>query len=324
MRVKEYFSLVKNSFTEFSNDRVPRMGAALAYYIVFSIAPVLIISISIAGLIFGEEAARGEIFGQIESTVGPGAAQSIQDMLANVSTPSGNIIMMIVGAVTLLIGASGVFAELQDSLNTIFRAPPQQGTGIWNAIRRRFLSFAMVLAIGFLLLVALVLSAVLSAVTKFVAPDALPGTVYLWQAITLLVSFGFVTLLFALIYKVLPDDELRWRDVFMGALVSAFLFTVGKFLLGLYLGQTSTVSSYGAAGSLVVLLIWVYYSAQILLFGAEFSRLYALRSNPAQQARERPAAAESAASDTTAQRIDWDGKKRSEREPAARKNGRKD
>lgn len=277
MRAKEYLSLFKDTFTEFSNDRAPRMGAALAYYVTFSIAPLLLIAISIAGLIFGEQAARGEIFHQIESTVGPGAARSIEDILANTSSPEGNIFMMVVGGVILLFGASGVFAELQDSLNQIFRAPPQQGTGIWNTIRRRFLSFSMVLGIAFLLLVSLVVSAALSALSRYLSADALPGGVYLWQGINLLVSLGFVTLLFALIYKVLPDETIRWRDAFVGAGLTAVLFTLGKFLLGLYLGQASTVSSFGAAGSFVVILIWVYYSAQIMLLGAEFTRLYSER-----------------------------------------------
>jgi len=289
MTLKDYWSLVVTSFSEWSNDRAPRMGAAIAYYVTFSVAPLMLIAIAVAGFLFGEEAARGEIFEQIASTVGPGAAKSIEDMLAHASAPNGNILMMIVGGVILLIGASGVFVELQDSLNSIFRVPVAAGAGIWNAIRRRFLSFAMVFGIGFLLLVSLVISAMLSALAKFITPEAIPGGVLLWQGINLIVSLGFVTLLFALIYKVLPDDELTWHDVLVGAAQTAILFTLGKFLLGIYLGLTSTVSSFGAAGSLVVALVWVYYSAQILLFGAEFTRLYSIHRGSGQQVRERNA-----------------------------------
>lgn len=277
MRAKEYAVLFKDTFLEWSKDRAPRMGAALAYYVTFSLAPLLLISISVMGLVFGEQAARGELFEQIESTVGASAAQSIQDILSHTQAMGGNVIMMVVGFVILLVGASVVFAELQDSLNQIWKVPQKKGTGILNTLRRRFLSFAMVLGIAFLLLVSLVVSAVLSALAKFLTPEAMPGGVYLWQGVDLLVSLGFITLLFALIYKILPDAEVRWRDVFVGGALAAILFTVGKFLLGLYLGQTSTVSSFGAAGSFVVILVWVYYSAQILFFGAEFTRLYSLR-----------------------------------------------
>lgn len=277
MHAKEYLTLAKDAAVAWSEDHAPRKGAAIAYYTVFSIAPLLLIAIGIAGAIFGEDAARGEVVGQIESTVGKPAAQSIEEMLKNTSTQGGNILVTIIGFVILILGATGVFAELQESLNEILRAKAPEGGGFGHTIRRRFLSFALVLVIGFLLLVSLVISAALAAVSKFLTPEAVPGGMLLWQGINLLVSLGFVTVLFAMIFKLLPDDDLRWGDVWVGAAFTAVLFTLGKFLIGFYLGQTTTASSFGAAGALVVLLVWVYYSAQILLYGAEVTRLYAER-----------------------------------------------
>jgi membrane protein len=281
MTAKDYLSLVKDTFTEWSNDKAPRMGAALAYYTAFSLAPLLIIAIALAGMVFGDKAARGEITEEIGTTVGPTAARSIEELVAGASAPEGNILMTVAGVVILLIGASGVFVELQESLNTIWKVPMAKTAGFWNMVRQRFVSFGMVLGIGFLLLVSLVASAALAAAGKYLTPEAMPGGVYLWEGINWLVSLAFITLLFGLIYKVLPDVDLRWRDVAVGAAVTAFLFTLGKFAIGLYLGQSTVASSFGAAGSLVVVLVWVYYSAQILLFGAEFTRLYSTRTRAA-------------------------------------------
>jgi membrane protein len=293
MRPRDYLTLVKDAAAAWSEDRAPRMGAALAYYTVFSLAPLLLIAVGIAGAVFGEEAAAGEIVGQIEGTIGKPAAETIQEVLRHTSALEGNVLFMALGLIVLLLGASGAFAELQDSLNTIFRAPPWKSSGLLHTLRQRFLSFAMVLVIGFLLLVSLVVSAALAALGKFLTPEAVPGGMLLWHGVNLLVSLGFITVLFALLYKVLPDDELNWGDVWVGAAVTAFLFTVGKSLIGSYLGQTSTASAFGAAGSLVVLLVWVYYSAQLLLFGAELTRLYAERVGSKRQkaAEEHGAAA---------------------------------
>jgi membrane protein len=277
MNWKTLLGLIKDTYSEWSEDKAPRLGAALAYYTVFSLAPLLIIAIGIAGLVFGKEAAQGEIIGQVEDTIGAPAGKAIQDMLKHSYTSGESIWATVVGVVVLFFGASGVFVQLQDALNAVWRVTPKPGRGWMETIRERFLSFAAVLGIGFLLLVSLIISAALSALNRFLTPAALPGGVYLWQALNILVSLGFITLLFALMFKVLPDVRIAWRNVWVGALVTAVLFTVGKYLIGLYLGRSSTASAFGAAGSLVVILVGVYYSAQILLFGAEFTRVYACR-----------------------------------------------
>ena len=290
-------TLVKKTFNQWSEDRCPRMGAAIAYYTAFSIAPLLIIVIAVVGFIADRDLARQEIITQVGEMVGPEEAKTVEKMIEKTSTPEGNILASIIGVVVLLLGASGVFVELQDSLNTIWRAPPRKESGILATIRQRFLSFAMILVIGFLMLVSLVISAGLAALSKLWTPDAVPGGVFLWEAINFLVSYVFITLLIAMIYRVLPDVKIKWRDTFLGAAITALLFVVGKFLIGWYLGQGSTASTFGAAGSVVVILIWVYYSAQIFLFGAVFTRLWSLRNAPAevqdQKACVEPAQAES-------------------------------
>lgn len=277
MRPKALWQMLKDTIHEWSEDKAQTLGAALAYYSVFSIAPLVILAISIAGLGFGEQAARGAIEGEIKEAVGEPVARAIQDLLRHTSDPGAGWLATIIGLVTMLFGASGVFGQLQDALNTIWKVKPKPGRAWLGIVKERFLSFTMVLGTGFLLLVSLVLSAALSALGKFWAPDFLPGSLDLWQWVNWGVSFALITLLFAMIYKVLPDVYIAWRDVWVGAAVTALLFTVGKFLLGYYLGRGSVTSPYGAAGSLVVILIWVYYSSQILLFGAEFTRVYALR-----------------------------------------------
>jgi membrane protein len=274
MKAKAVWQLLKQTFSAWSDDKVSRMGAALAYYTVFSIAPLLIIVIGIASAVFGEQAAKGEISGQIRQTVGEPAATAIEDMLKDTHNTTGGALPTVVGFAMLLFGASGVFVELQDALNTIWKVQPKPGQGLVTFLLDRLLSFTVVLGTGFLLLVSLVVSEALSALNHFVSSVSLPGGAYLWQGINLVVSFGFITLLFGLIFKILPDTPIRWRDVWVGALVTALLFTLGRYLLGLYLGRSSTTSAFGAAGSLVVILLWVYYSSQILLLGAEFTRIY--------------------------------------------------
>lgn len=275
MKPKDVFKLLKDTVTEWSEDKVPLWAAALAYYTIFSLAPLLLIAIAIAGVVFGEDAARGEIVGQIQNLVGKQGAEAIQSMIQNAHRPgSGGTIATIVGVVTLLFGASGVFGQLQDALNSIWGVKPKPGRGIASFLQTRFLSFAMVLVIGFLLLVSLVLSAALAAIAAFFS-HFLPELVIFGQLLNFVVSFGFITLLFAAIYKFLPDVNVAWKDLWVGAATTSLLFNIGKFLIGLYLGSSGASSTYGAAGSLVVLLLWVFYSAQIILFGAEFTQVFA-------------------------------------------------
>lgn len=273
-RTKTVWGLIKQTASDWSDDNATRLAAALAFYAVLSIAPMLVLAVSVAGLVFGEEAARGQIASELGRVVGPQAGEGIQTLLSHAKEPEDGVVGSIVGIVVLLFGASGVFGELQSSLNVIWDVAPKPGRGIWGFLQQRFFSFGMVLGVAFLLLVSLVLSAVLSAFGAFFQ-KALPGGAVLWEIVNFAISFGVITLLFALIFKVLPDVELRFRDVWLGAAATALLFAVGKFGLGLYLGRASVASPYGAAGSIVVLVIWVYYAAQILFFGAEFTQAYA-------------------------------------------------
>jgi membrane protein len=273
-RLRPIFDLIKETFQEWNADKAPRLAAALAYYTAFSIAPLLIISIAIASAVFSEEAVRGQLDNQIQGVVGAQAADAVQEMIANSSRDSSGIIASVIGVATLLLGAAGLFGQLQDALNTVWGVPPKPNQGLLETIKDRFISFAMVLGIGFMLLVSLILSTVLSAINGWMI-GLLPAAEFLAQIINFVLSFGVITLLFAAIYKVLPDTPIKWSDVWVGAAVTALLFTIGKFLLGLYLGNSTIASSYGAAGSFVVLLVWIYYSAQILLLGAEFTHVYA-------------------------------------------------
>jgi membrane protein len=258
--------------------KAPRLGAALAYYTVLSLAPILVIAIAVAGAVYGEEAARGELVGQIRDLVGPQGAEAVQTMIANSAQGEASLIATLIGLAVLVFSATVAFTELQDALNTIWGVQPKGSGGLLGLVRDRLLSFALVVAVGFLLLVSLIISTVLAAAGKYFG-DLLPSWAPILQLVHLAVSFAVITLLFALIFKVLPDVELSWRHVWIGAAMTALLFVIGKSLIGLYLGQASIASTYGAAGSLVVLLVWVYYSAQIMLYGAEFTRVYALRSH---------------------------------------------
>lgn len=268
--------LVGAAFAEWSEDKAPRLGAALAYYTALSLAPLLLISVSIAGMVFGEEAAQGQIVGQLRGLVGDDGARAIEDMLAHARRPESGTIAMVVGVLTLLVGASGVFGQLQDALNTVWEVTPKPGRSWWDVIKDRFLSVTMVFGTGFLLLVSLVVSTALSVAGETLVGVS-PGLEAVAQASVGLLSFAVVTFLFAMIFKFLPDARIAWRDVWIGATATAALFVVGKLAIGLYLGHASIGSAYGAAGSFVVLLVWVYYSAQILLFGAELTQVYANR-----------------------------------------------
>ena len=274
IRVKTIFRLLREAVREWQEDKASLLAAALAYYTVFSITPLLVIAIAIAGAVFGQDAAEGEIVQQIDRLVGQQGAEVIETALANADRPEVSSVASVISVIVLLVGASGVFAQLQEALNTVWNVKAKPNAGIWGFIRKRLFSFGIVLAIGFLLLVSLILSAVLSGIGKLQI-DVLPGFTPLWQLLNFAVSFGFISLLFALIYKYLPDTKIHWKDVWVGAIITALLFTIGKFLIGLYLGRGTLGSAYGAAGSLIVFLAWVFYSAQILLFGAEFTQVYA-------------------------------------------------
>jgi membrane protein len=284
--IKTVYQLLRQTISEYNTDNVPRMGAAMAYYTVFSLAPLLLISIGIVSLAFGKEAARGQIMEQLQGLVGPTGGKAIEAMIQNASAPSSGVIATIVGVVMLFVGASGVFGELQASLNAVWNVPARQDSGLWGLIKDRFFSMLMVIGTGFLLLVSLLLSAGLAAAGSYLV-GVLPLPEGFLQAVNFMVSFGIISALFAVIYKVIPDTSVGWKDVWIGAVLTAFLFELGKFLIGVYIGKANFASSYGAAGSLVVILVWVYYSTQILLFGAEFTKVYAKNYGSLRHARSR-------------------------------------
>ena len=257
------------------DDHAQSMGAALSYYTVFSLAPLLLIAISVAGLVFGRDAAQGAVVDQLQGLIGQSSAEAIQGLLKNVSRPSEGIIATATGVAVLVIGATSVFAELQDDLNRIWQVPTRQKTSSWWAwLRTRLLSIGMILAMGFLLLVSLAASAAFDAFAAW-STSAIGGWEAVAHGVNFVVSFVLTTALFAMIYRFMPQATIEWRDVGIGALVTAALFSIGKFLIGLYIGKSALASGFGAAGSLAVLLAWVYYSAQIFLFGAEFTWAYA-------------------------------------------------
>jgi membrane protein len=280
---REYLSLARESARSWSADYAPSMGAALAYYTLFSIAPLLLIAIAVAGLVFGADAARGEIFEQLHDLMGEEGARTIERLLQNVNKPREGGIATAIGLGVLLLGASGVFNELQNDLDRIWQVPAKRKSGWWNLLRTRLLSFGLVLGLSFLLIVSLLASAALAALGKWWAPF-FAGWGSVAHAIDLATSFALMTLLFAAIYKVMPRAYVGWRDVWIGAGVTAALFAVGKFAIGFYLGRSTVASAFGAAGSLVVVMVWVYYSAQIFLLGAEFTRAYAYAHGSRQSA----------------------------------------
>lgn len=294
MSPKRFWKLLKLSFQAWQSDKASRLAAALAYYTAFSIAPLLLLVIAIAGFFLGQEAARGEVFAQINGLVGSEGAQAIESMLENSRDKSSNAIATIISISLLIFGASGVFFHLKDSLNTIWNVEPaaEEG-GVINMIRSRLLSFSMIPVIGLLLIISLAVSALITGFSNVISgewQDWFP----LIRLLDIFVSFGVITFLFAIIFKVLPDAEVQWSDVWIGAATTSLLFGLGKWGIGLYLGNSSIGSTYGAAGSFVVLLIWIYYSAQILFFGAEFTQVYANRYgsqiNPARSSNQSPTA----------------------------------
>ena len=281
--------LLRDAAIAWRDDYAPSMGAALAYYTLFSITPLLLIVISVAGLAFGEDAARGEIFGQIAGLVGEQSARTIEAMLDALNRPEAGTAGALAGVIVLAIGATSVFAELQDAMDRIWRMPTPPVSGLWALLRARLLSLGMVLGIGFLLIVSLLVSAALAALGKWWGPW-LGELVVLADALNFAISFVLLAAVFAMIYKWMPRARVAWRDVAIGALITALLFTLGKSLIGLYIGRSGVASPFGAAGSLVVLLVWVYWSAQIFLLGAEFTWVYAHRHGSRQAAQDQPPA----------------------------------
>jgi membrane protein len=270
----QIWSLVKATFSSWLDDYAPSMGAALAYYTMFSIAPLLLIVISTAGLVFGEEAVRGEIFGQLRGLMGDEGARAVQSLLESVSSPEEGKAGTVIGTVLLLIGATTVLSELQDAFDRIWHVPTKdKDGGVWGVIRSRLLSFGMILGIGFLMMVSLVFSAAVAALGKWWGP-LFSDLEIIAGVINFVFSFALATTVFAMLYKFMPRVKILWRDVWAGAAVTALLFTIGKSLIGLYIGKSAISSGFGAAGSLVVVLVWVYYSAQIFLLGVEFTKAY--------------------------------------------------
>jgi membrane protein len=271
----KWWTLVKDTAAAWIDDYAPSMGAALSYYTVFSLAPMLLIVISVAGLVFGAEAARGEIFGQLRGLMGADAAKAVEGLLTSVSEPKEGIAATVIGIVLLLVGATSVFGELQDALDRIWRAPARDRSGgVLGLVRARLLSFGMILGIAFLLMVSLVFGAATAALGKWWS-GAFGSWEVLAQSVNVVVGFAVTTVGFAMIYKLMPRVRVQWHDVWLGAAVTALLFTIGRFLIGLYIGKSGIASGFGAAGSLIVIFVWVYYSAQIFLLGAEFTWIYA-------------------------------------------------
>ena len=278
MMLKDLWVLLKDTWNAWSTDKAPRLGAALAYYTLFSLAPLLVIVIAVAALVFGQEAAQGKIVTEIGGLVGTESAQAIQTMLDKARTPATGIVATILSLITLLLGATGVVGELKDTLNTIWHVQPASETGLLRTLKMRLASLAFILAVGFLLLVSLVISAVLSTLNGFFSHlFSSPWLLSVLQVVNFVVSLGVITVLFAMLYRFLPDTEIPWHDVWIGAGMTAMLFVISKSLIGLYLGRSSIGSAYGTAGSLVLILAWVYYASLVLLFGAEFTEVYAHR-----------------------------------------------
>jgi len=274
-KLKSASHLVGAVISVWIDSNASAAGAAVAFYTIFAIAPLFVLVLALAGLYFGEQAARKELFDQVAGLVGPKGADAIQTVLAAANRPKAGTFATVMGLITLFVGATSVFIQLQQSLNSIWNVR-SKGAGLRHFIRNRLLSFAALLGIGFLLLVSLIISAALAAVGKWMSGE-LAVEEPLWQTVDVIVSLAFITLLFAMIFKALPDVKIQWRDVWVGALITALLFTFGKFLIGFYLGRSSVASVYGAAGSFVVVLLWVYYSVQILLLGAATTRIFANR-----------------------------------------------
>ena len=277
LRLKNVWNLIKEAGSGFNADNVLKLSGSLAYFTVFSLGPMFIIIIFLADIFWGREAVEGTIFGQIKGFVGPDAAVQVQDMIRNASLSGKSNVTAIIGFITLLIGATSVFAEIQDSINTIWGLKPKPKKGWLKMLMNRLLSFSVVISLGFLLLVSLIINGLLEAVSNRLMVIFPEITVVIFYIINLIITFVVTSLLFAIIFKLLPDAKITWKDVMIGAMATAALFMIGKFGISFYIGSANVGSTYGAAGSLVVLLVWVYYSSVILYFGAEFTKAYAAK-----------------------------------------------
>jgi membrane protein len=280
-----WVSLCETAVYKWFDDRAPTMGAAIAYYTVFSLAPMLVMVIAVAGLAFGQKAAEGALFGELADLIGPESAVAVQAMLRSASDTGSGIFATAVGIGTLIIAATAVLGELQSALNVIWKVPASGGLGVWRFLKSRLLSLAVILVIGFLLLVSLVISTALAAFSNYL-DWLLPGLATILHIVQLILSFGLTTVLFAMIFKILPDNPVEWEEVWLGAVIAALLFTLGKYLISLYIGSSNMASTYGAAGALIIVLVWVYYSAQILLLGAEFAKAYSDRRQALRESRQ--------------------------------------
>jgi membrane protein len=272
-RLRDVGGLLKQTGQDYLEDKVPRLAAALAYYALFALAPLLLILIAVAGLVFGADEVRETLATQAGGLFGAEGGEFIDGMVENAGSGKGGVAAAAFGTIALLFGAGGVFVQLQDALNTVWEVKPKPGLPILERIRDRLSTYAFVMAVAFLLLVSLAVSAAISALSRW--NDALNGPDALWLAVDWLVSLGVLTLVFAVLFKALPDAKVKWRDVWLGALVTAGLFAVGKVLLGLYLGRPGAAATFGAASALVLVVLWVYYCAQLVLLGAEFTQAYA-------------------------------------------------
>jgi membrane protein len=273
-RLRATVELFKQTAQDWSDDNAARLAASLSFYAAISIAPMLLVIIAIVGFVFGEDAAQGAIMGQLEGILGPESAATVQSMVEGAARPRSGVLATLIGVVVLLFGASGVFGELQSAMNVIWEVKPKPGRGIFQFFRERFLSLTMVFGSAFLLMVSLVISAVLTALGSIVI-GRIPGAPLLWFLLGHVVPFLVITLLFAMIFKVLPDVKIRYRDVWIGALFTSAMFLLGKLLVGMYIARANVATTYGAAGSVVVMLLWIYYSSQIFFFGAEFTQTFA-------------------------------------------------
>jgi membrane protein len=274
-----WWALTKEAAASWVNHKEVQLGAALAYYSIFSLGPLMVIAIAIAGLVFGQETVRGEVGLQLRGLLGDAGAQAVDAMLAGASKPQQGIVATVLGIGLLLLAAVGVVVQLKDALNTVWEVEARKKGGTWQFVRAYLVSLAVVLALGFLLLVSLLLSTALSASGKYLSPHLPEAALQIVGSIT---SFGVITLLFAMMFKWPPDTSVRWRDVWPGAAITAALFEIGKLLISVYVGKQALESTYGAAASLVILLIWIYYSSQIVLMGAEFTHVYTNRRGPRQ------------------------------------------
>ena len=272
-RLKDVGGLLKQTGQDYVEDKVPRLAAALAYYALFALAPLMLVLIAVAGLVFGAETVRDSMSAQAGSLFGTEGGEFIDSMVENAGTGRGGTAAAVFGTLALIFGAGGVFVQLQDALNTVWEVKPKPGLPILERIKNRVTTYAFVMAVAFMLLVSLAVSAALSALSKW--NDALDGPPAVWLIVDWVVSLGVLTLVFAVLFKALPDAKVKWRDVWVGALVTAVLFSIGKVLLGLYLGRPSAAATFGAASALVLVIVWVYYCAQLVLLGAEFTQAYA-------------------------------------------------